>query len=192
MRIIAGRFKGRRLCTFTGRHIRPMTARVKTSVFDVLSSRISFSSHKILDLFSGTGSLAFESLSRGAKEAHLVDSGRQFISVVEKNVQLLKIDKEVVIYHRDVFRFLSSRVVTGRRSIEFGLIFADPPFNKEWGLKVLSYLRRFTAIQAGAICVLEISIQESSPPSTDSYHLFTERKFGDKKVLFYQWKGFAT
>lgn len=194
MKIIAGRFKGRHLCTFTGSHIRPMTARVKTSVFDVLSSRISFSSYKVLDLFSGTGNLAFEALSRGAKEVHLVDSGRSFISIVKKNIQILKINKGVNIYHQDVFRFLSSTAVAieNENTNGFGLIFADPPFSKKWGLKILSHLKQFSYIQAGAICVLEISIHESSPPSTGNYHLFTERKFSDKKVLFYQWKGSVT
>ncbi len=196
MRIITGQFKGCRLGSFSSKTIRPMTDRVKVAVFDILNSYISFSSQRVLDLFSGTGNLAFESLSRGAREVILVDSGRSFLSIIDKNIQLLKISKGVKIYHRDVFRFLSfygkhtktsqSRV----NPLSFGLIFADPPFSKHWGLKILDYLSRSKVMHNNTLLVLETSTQEKTFTSHSFWHLFFEKKFRDKKVLFYRWEGF--
>lgn len=188
MKILAGQFKGQKLCSFTSKRIRPMTARVKTSVFDVLNTYINFSTQTVLDLFSGTGNLAFEALSRGAKKAYLVDSGRSFISLARKNAHLLKINKKIVIYSQDVFYFLSKKNI--KDTNEFSLIFADPPFSKKWGTKILNYIENFKAAKNDAIFVLEISSKEDSPPSTKHYHLFTEKQFSDKKVLFYERRGF--
>lgn len=182
MRIIAGRFKGRRLCPFSADFIRPMTDRVKTSVFDTIySGGWDPMNCRVLDLFSGTGNLALEALSRGAKEAYLIDSSKKAIQIIGKNCQKLHIHSNIKIYQKDVFHFLS--VYKGE---EFELVFADPPFKKKLGKRILD---SFTLSEAGGVntmLVLEISAQEDLPKENNFYHLFTKKKFGDKQVLFYQ------
>lgn len=182
MRIITGRFKGRHLCSFSADFIRPMTDRVKTVVFDTLySSGLDFADSRVLDLFSGTGNLALETLSRGAKEAYLVDSSKKAVQIIRKNCKLLDIQSDVKIYCKDVFHFLSS--YEGKR---FELVFADPPFKKKLGKKILDHFALSAAGRENTILVLEISIQEGFLEKTDSYQLFTKKKFGDKHVLFYR------
>ena len=106
MRIIAGCFKGHQLCSFSADFIRPMTGRVKTSVFNTLHSRgRGPEGSRVLDLFSGTGSLALESLSRGAKEAYVVDKSPKAVKIIKKNSRILKIQSNIKIYKKDVFRF---------------------------------------------------------------------------------------
>ncbi len=196
MRIIAGKWKGQRLSAFSDTSIRPMTDRVKTCVFDTLSAYRSLTSQTVLDLFSGTGGLAFEALSRGAKEAYLVDSGRSFLALVKKNMQALQITREITkqitLYRQDVFRFLLSyakKDVAHTRTRGFDVIFADPPFKKKWGFKILKHLTLSGVLNKHSVFVLEISSQEDTPLAPESCYLFTMKKFGDKKVLFYEWEG---
>ena len=181
MRIIAGRFKGHRLCSFSADFIRPMTDRVKTSVFNTLySSGREPENQSVLDLFSGTGNLALEALSRGAKEAYLVDSSKKAVQIIRKNCQLLKIQSSVKIYQKDVFRFLSTY-----KGKSFELVFADPPFKKHWGKHILKSFISSPAVGDNTMLVLEISSQEDLPEKGDGYYLFTKKQFGDKQVLFF-------
>ena len=182
MRIITGRFKGRHLCSFSADFIRPMTDRVKTVVFDTLySAGLNFVDSRVLDLFSGTGNLALEALSRGAKEAYLVDSSKKSIQIIRKNCQLLDVHSNIRIYHKDVFHFLDSY-----KGDSFELVFADPPFKKKLGKKTLDKLSLSKVGRVSTFLVLETSVQEEFLEKAGSYQLFTKKKFGDKQVLFYR------
>ena len=181
MRIISGRFKGHSLCSFSADFVRPMTDRVKTAVFNTLYSQgRSPAGLRVLDLFSGTGSLALESLSRGAKKVDMVESHPQAIRIIKKNCQRLKIKSGIKIHHQDVFRFLSSY-----KGEVFDLVFADPPFKKKYGSKILKYF--FSSFVGGkeTMLILELSSQEELVKVNQAYKLFTHKKFGDKQVFFY-------
>ncbi|MDE0118921.1 MAG: 16S rRNA (guanine(966)-N(2))-methyltransferase RsmD [Bdellovibrionales bacterium] len=181
MRITAGQFKGHRLCSFSADFIRPMTSRVKTSVFNTLYSYgWNPSKSHVLDLFSGTGNLALEALSRGARDVHLVDSHKRAIQIIKKNCQILKNPRGIKIHKKNVFSFLSSY-----KGKSFDLIFADPPFQKSWGGKILEALTLSKTTEENTILVLEISSQESIPKEPRSHRLKICKKFGDKRVLFY-------
>ena len=173
------------MCAFSADFIRPMTDRVKTSVFNTLYSRCGeMEGLRVLDLFSGTGGLALEALSRGAGEVYMVDASKKAVEIIKKNYKLLipsgfnKNQQQVEsvkpstvvkhkqncaktppgiikIYQKDVFRFLSSY-----RGKSFDLIFADPPFNKYYGKKILSACASSQALGQGSLLVLEISAQE--------------------------------
>ncbi len=82
MRIIAGKYKGRRLVAFKAKHIRPTTDRVKETLFNILGDSVSDA--KVLDLFAGTGNVALEFLSRGAQQVEAVESSRKSIEILEK------------------------------------------------------------------------------------------------------------
>ncbi len=158
-----------------------MTDRVKTSVFDTLySSGMNPSGLRVLDLFSGTGSLALEALSRGAREVHIVESHRQAIRIIKKNCQLLKIKSGIKIHHQDVFQFLSSY-----KGEAFDLIFADPPFKKQYGKKICEYFTSSFVRGGRTMLVLELSSQEELMETNQMYNLFTHKKFGDKQIFFY-------
>ena len=222
MRIITGHFKGLKLCSFLKHsYVRPMTDRVKTSLFDTLIPYIG--PHTlVLDLFSGTGSLGLEALSRGVKHVWFVDNNRKSIDIMKKNIALIlqsrlksfpdlgRLDKfsfkkknsfdiseeqskfflksslqkfgyNVSLIKRDVFSFLKEY-----RGLSFDLILADPPFKKMYGEKILDHLRVSKAIKTNTILAIELSSRENmllNGPCV--YNCFKEKKFGDKKVLFY-------
>ena len=179
MRIISGHFKSRRLCSFSTNLIRPMTDRVKTTVFNTLSSHIEWSSQYVLDLFAGTGNLAFESLSRGAIEATFVDSHAKSIEIISNNQQLLKIPSGCSIYKKDVFHFISTY-----KGKPFSLIFADPPFAKNYSQQIINSLENSQVVRKESFFILEMSCHENIP-TTKLCHLFTKKEFSDKRILIY-------
>ena len=90
MRIIGGKFRSRVLATFEGDAVRPTADRVKESLFNILSLR--FYGARVLDLFSGTGALGLESLSRGAREVVFNDRSKESVAILKKNIRALKVD----------------------------------------------------------------------------------------------------
>ena len=125
MRIIAGEHRGRRLEAPRGRGTRPTTDRVRESLMSALASaRGGFDDAVVLDAFAGSGALAFEILSRGARAACLCDSDRQAIAVMQRNAQTLG-------YGRDTARICKTDVLSSRvpRMKEaYDLVMLDPPY----------------------------------------------------------------
>src|SRR5690606_35256713 len=112
MRIISGKFGGRKLVHFKADHIRPTTDRVKEVIFNKLQSDIDGS--RVLDLFSGTGSLALEALSRGASWVTAVEKNPKSIEIIKKNCELLKIPPgEIALVKKDVLAFLKGSFSEG-------------------------------------------------------------------------------
>ncbi len=130
MKIIAGRFKGCNILVPKG--IRPMGQRAKKSLFDIIQQEISDS--RVLDLFSGSGALGIEALSRGAGQAVFVDDHRGCATTLKKNLALLKIGDQARIIIRDACAALRSLSAQNRR---FDLVFLDPPYSRGLARKAL-------------------------------------------------------
>ena len=184
MVVLSGQYKGHKLYTFPkSLPIRPMTQRVKKSVFDTITAYLN-SKTKVLDLFSGCGSLSFESLSRGVMQAHAVEKNKKCCLVIRKNAVKLKITKQkLVLNSRDVFQFLK----TSRHLKPFDLIFADPPFQEQWCERIIKSLKTSSVCGRESLIVMEASSKESFPkaPFID---LQAKKNFGDKFVYFFYLK----
>jgi 16S rRNA (guanine(966)-N(2))-methyltransferase RsmD len=122
MRVITGRFKGRRLASVADLSVRPATDRAKKTIFDLLMTRLDIEGATVLDLFAGTGSLGIEALSRGAQTAVFVESDRRAAAVIRRNLLDLGCADEAEIVETDAAGFLR------RDRGSYGLIFADPPY----------------------------------------------------------------
>ncbi|MDA1104261.1 MAG: 16S rRNA (guanine(966)-N(2))-methyltransferase RsmD [Gemmatimonadetes bacterium] len=120
MRIIAGRWKGHRLKPLKGRDVRPTTDRVREAWMSALGPQIVDA--RVIDLFSGSGALGLETLSRGAASVVFVEQARSALLVVRANIELLSAGSECSVVGDDVFRFL------GRLSDRVDLALADPPY----------------------------------------------------------------
>lgn len=121
MRVIAGKYKGKRLIAPEGRGTRPTSEKVRESIFDILSSK-GHTEGKILDLFAGTGALGIEALSRGASEAVFVEKNPGAAATARKNLASLGITNARV-YNTDWK--VAVRKLEGR---QFDIIFLDPPY----------------------------------------------------------------
>ena len=122
MRIIAGRWRGRRLKTLRGRDVRPTSDRVREAWMSALGARVEGA--RVVDLFAGSGALGLEALSRGAESVVFVDRARGALSALRANIALLGAEPECSVVDRDVFRYL------GSVEEPFDLAFADPPYEK--------------------------------------------------------------
>lgn len=122
MRIIGGTLGGRRLHPPSNLPVRPTTDLAKESLFNILNNIVDFEALKVLDLFSGTGSISYEFASRNAVEVVSVDVSQRCTAFIKKTIEELHISNQLV-YKTDVFNFLKSCRST------FDLIFADPPYD---------------------------------------------------------------
>ena len=122
MRIIAGEFRGRKLLPPEGDATRPITDRVKQSLFDILTPHIEGA--RVYDLFAGTGSMGLESLSRGAAHTTFFEADRSALERLKKNIASLKVDSRSTIIPGDLFKWFSTTTPTERAH----LIFLDPPY----------------------------------------------------------------
>lgn len=176
MRIIAGTFRGRTLTAGRGHAIRPATDRARQTIFDILTHRISFEDLEVLDLFSGTGSLGLESLSRGAAHVTFVESSRSSIDVLQANIRSLRCEPLCTVYQSEVFRFLKS---VGR---SYDLIFVDPPYALPDIVRIPEAIEASTVLQPGSIVVME---HPTSVPVTlrPEKYAVTRRQFGQTGVL---------
>ena len=126
MKIISGIYKGRNIEGFFIDGTRPTMDRVKESLFGMIQNKLQNSI--VLDLFSGSGNLAIESLSEGAKEAYLVDSNRKAINIINKNINNIGIDNCKVLN----MDYKKSLILFKENNIKFDLIFLDPPYKTNY------------------------------------------------------------
>lgn len=120
MRIISGLYKGKRIIAPKNLPVRPTADMHKEALFNILSNYYNFENIKVLDLFSGTGNIAYEFASRGCENIVAVDENQHCIKFIEKTVEDLKLN--ILTYRQDVFQYLD------KTSDKFDVIFADPPY----------------------------------------------------------------
>ena len=123
MRIIRGKYGRRRFQVPASFNARPTTDFAKENLFNVLDNLIVWEESDALDLFAGTGSIAFEMLSRGCRSVTTVEHNNKHAAFIEKVAKEIHANKLYII-RGDVLRYLSSAIKTS-----FGLIFADPPYD---------------------------------------------------------------
>jgi len=124
MRIVSGTYRGRKFQLPTNLKARPTTDFAKENLFNILANRMDFEDLNVLDLFSGTGSISFEFLSRGAKAVTCVEQYAPHVKFIKEVAEKLKVENFTVITG-DVYRFIENS------KDKFDLIFADAPYSDE-------------------------------------------------------------
>ncbi len=151
MRIVGGKYK-RRIIDYPISNItnetRPTKDRIREAIFNALGPLENESC--VLDLFAGSGALAIEALSRGAKKAIFVDNSKSAIWTIKKNIAELKIDNAAT-YFKDYRQFLEE----WNHHEKFSLVFLDPPYKKDIYQEVMDYLESHDLLTARARYVLE-------------------------------------
>lgn len=187
MRVISGTAKGRRLASFRGDNIRPTADRVKESLFNIINSNFGqISGVVVLDLFSGTGNLGIEALSRGAENVVFVDENPKSINILKKNIDLCGFADRSEILQASVEYGISLLSKKGKR---FNLVLLDPPYQKGFVEKTLHEIARAGILEDGAIVVAEHSLRERPLEEYDGLTLTDRRKYGDTEISFYIFSG---
>jgi 16S rRNA (guanine966-N2)-methyltransferase len=181
MRIVGGRFGGRPLAgpkPGIG-SIRPTSDRLRESLFNVLAHAYDGVTEgaRVLDLFAGTGAMAFEALSRGAGFALLVDDGTEARGLIRENQMAFGLAGLSRIYRRDATKLGPIGPMP-----PFDLVFCDPPYRKGLGEKALLSAREGGWLAKDALIVLEEAADaEVSVP--ESFELLERREYGETQVL---------
>jgi len=181
MRIIAGKYKGRTLHSSDDLSIRPMTDRIKEYIFNILQNYPDKA--RVADVFSGSGSLGIEALSRNAAHISFIEKMNSSIKVLSTNLNNLKIPKEnYSVIQQDAFDFVKTS------SLQFDLIFMDPPFRLERLQELIDMVFMNENLTDKTILVLQHENSNPVQSETNLYSSFVEKKIGRSIVKFLERK----
>ncbi len=178
MRIVGGRLKGRVLSTPASRDIRPTSERLREAMFDILEHRYPgrIGGRRVIDCFAGSGALAIEALSRGARFALLVDNGPEARALLRANVETLGLGGVTRIWRADATK-LGAAPAGG----PFALAFLDPPYERNLAAPALAALVAGGWLEPDALCVVEetAKAEVAAPPGLV---MIDERTYGDTRI----------
>ncbi len=171
MRIISGKYKGKKLNGFTIEGTRPTMDRVKESLFAMIQTNLNEAI--VLDLFAGSGALGLEAISNGAKKCYLIDNNEEAIKTIKANSTNIKEDLNII--HTDYKKFLK------QIDQKFDIIFLDPPYQSNQLNKALKIIEERDLLKEKGIVVCEY---EKIPPTTN-LKLLKEKNYGPKTIKIY-------
>lgn len=180
MRVISGSRKGFRLKAPKGLSTRPTQDRVKESLFNIIGN-IKTSSN-VLDLYSGSGGIGIEFLSRGAGKCYFIDNSKESIIAIKENLQKTSFLEESKVYYNDVFRAIK---VLGNKKIYFDYIFMDPPYNKNLEKITLKMLCKNSIISKKGIIIVEHRKDTTLEETIFCLKKVDERNYGDTTISFF-------
>ncbi len=183
MRIISGKFKGKKILEPKDLNTRPLKDLTKESIFNIIQHsnkfKINFENSEILDLFSGTGSFGIECISRGAKFVTFVENYKEILPILKKNLANLKLVSNYSIIEKNIFDNFNLKEFEK----QFDIIFLDPPY-KEKNLKdVLLYLIDEKILKIDGIIILHRH-KKQIDILPDQINILEEKKYGISKILF--------
>jgi 16S rRNA (guanine966-N2)-methyltransferase len=179
MRIISGKYGGRKLDVPKGRDIRPTSDKVRGSIFNALISRTDIDGAQVMDLFCGTGALGLEALSRGAEQCLFVDKAKDSLNLARQNAHDLGADRQADFILSDATKLRPRG--GGVRACD--VFFCDPPYRLELIAPSLQALLDGDWLGDEAIGVLEAEKGWSIdiPPAFD---ILTEKTYGDTSIVY--------
>lgn len=183
MRIISGKARGTKLYTLDGTATRPTLDRVKESLFNIIQNDIEDST--VLDLFSGSGAIGLEFLSRGAKRAVLCDSSKDAIKIIKQNVQKTHFEDKVEVYNMEF-----TKLVERLQNQKFDIIYIDPPYATDFIKISLEKIIEYELVNENTKIIVETDdetrilnqIEKMDVEITD------KRKYGRATIIFLKYR----
>ncbi|MBR0129853.1 MAG: 16S rRNA (guanine(966)-N(2))-methyltransferase RsmD [Firmicutes bacterium] len=179
MRIIAGTLKGRKLKSPRTDDIRPTSDKVKEAVFSMLIPYI-YEGFTAMDVFSGTGNLGLEAISRGAGTVFFSDSSRESMSLIKENIKTCGVLDKAVLLSGDY----QSNIRRVREKVD--IFFLDPPYANGYLLPAIRAIEEAGNISVDGIIVCEHEHREILPEQIGSFTVIKERRYGKTSVTIYQ------
>jgi 16S rRNA (guanine966-N2)-methyltransferase len=176
LRIIGGKYRGRRIVPPSNFRARPTTDFAREGLFNILNNRVDFESLSVLDLFSGTGSISYEFASRGATAVHLVEKDSRHIAGIKKIIGDLGLENIRPI-HIDVKAYLKTC------SFKYDIVFADPPYDLSWLNELPDLVTKSGIIKDDGVFILE----HPGESKFTTHKLFSEhRNYGEVNFSFFR------
>ena len=183
MRIVGGRLKGRTLMAPEGKELRPTADRVREAVFNILAHGVDgfeFDAATVIDVFSGTGALGLEAMSRGCGHGVFIDNDPRAHALVRKNAGPMGLGRAVTLLKLDATR-LAPPPRTAKAPAT--LAFLDPPYDQGLMTPALLGLKDKGWLKVGAVVVCEVAAKEKFDPPRE-YAVIDERTYGAARVVF--------
>lgn len=175
MRVISGTAKGHKLKCIKGSNTRPTQDRIKESIFNIIMQYIKDS--LVLDLFSGTGSLGIEALSRGAKFSIMVDNNPLCVKVINENLDHTKLSDKAKVICGDCISLIR------RINESFDIIFMDAPYNRGLVIPALEQIGKHNMLNPNGITIVERDIEDEIQDNI-YFEVFREEFYGHTAVSF--------
>ena len=180
MRVISGYAKGRKLFSVaSGKGTRPITARVKGALFNILRPRLAGAT--MLDLFGGTGAVGIEALSRNAAHVVFVERSHKAMDVIHRNLELTRLSERAEIVRADAFHYLAHAPREG----QFDIIYVAPPQYKELWLKALLEIDGHGLLAEDGLVIVQIHPREAAEVALLHLEQVDERNYGSTLLRFY-------
>jgi 16S rRNA (guanine966-N2)-methyltransferase len=180
MRIITGIAKGRKIIAPEGMDTRPTSDRVKESVFNIISKKIYGA--RVLDVFSGTGNLGLEAISRGADWCTFVEKNKITYKILLQNINNLGFKEKCDTYNRDAFDVLE---MLGKNSGKYDIIFLDPPYSNGLVEKAIIEINAKGFMSDEGIIMSEYDENDVIPENLNGIKIYRTEKYGRTKISFW-------
>ena len=179
MRVIAGKCRSLQLKTPKGLNTRPTQDRIKETLFNMIQNDVSGS--VFLDLYSGSGGIGIEALSRGAKKSYFFDNSKEAISCIEENLRFTKLDKDAVVLKGEL---LSNLHLVKEDHAD--IIFIDPPYQAGYENSLFDTFLKLRYINEDTLIILESDISKDF--SFDGFMIVKEKIYKTNKHTFFRRK----
>ncbi|MDF2610141.1 MAG: hypothetical protein K0R92_1615 [Lachnospiraceae bacterium] len=184
MRVIAGKAKSLRLKTIESLETRPTTDRIKETLFNMINP--SLADCDFLDLFSGSGAIGIEALSRGAKSAVFVENNRAALDCIQSNLQFTGLKDNAQVLVMDAVSSISYLEKSGKT---FDIIFMDPPYHHLFEKEILNVLQHSDILHEDTIIIVEASIEtDFDYVNQMNFNIYKEKKYKTNKHVFIEMK----
>lgn len=185
MRIISGKYKGKKLFIPQDKNTRPLKDLVKESIFNkIIHSKIfkiNLENKNILDLFSGTGSFGIECLSRNVNKVTFVESNENAFDILSKNINKLKVSNKANIVVKTVTDYLSD---FSEKDHKFDLIFLDPPFKDQNIYELFKLITEKNLLKNKGLIILHRH-KKSEDKFPENFEIVDENQYGLSKILYF-------
>ncbi len=180
MRVVAGTARSLKLKTADGVETRPTTDRIKETLFNMLNFNIP--DCIFLDLFSGSGGIGIEALSRGASKCYFVENNKNALNCIQDNLVFTRLDKKAIVIKQDVLA-----AIRGIMEEQADIIFMDPPYDQAYEKCVLEILKDMTYVTENTLIVVEASLHtDFSYVTTLGFEITKEKIYKTNKHIFLQ------
>ena len=183
MRIISGKARGTKLYTLDGTATRPTLDRVKESIFNIIQNDIEDST--VLDLFSGSGAIGLEFLSRGAKRAVLCDNSKDAIKIIKQNVQKTHFEEIAEIYNMEF-----TKLVERLQYQKFDIIYIDPPYATDFIKISLEKIIEYKLVNENTKIIVETDDETRILNQIEKMYveITDKRKYGRATIIFLKYR----
>ena len=184
MRIIGGKYKGKKLIQPLDKTTRPLKDLVKESIFNIIQHsnkiNIKIENSKVLDLYAGSGSFGIECMSRDAKLVYFFEKHLNAIKILNQNINSLKENSNYKLFEKDCLDFLASDGFTTKN---FNIIFLDPPFKEDTLNKILNLILSKNILKDNGLIIIHKHIKDKIK-IIDELEIVEDRKYGISRIFF--------